>query len=119
MRSITSDSTTNDCVGSKRRTSFTAATSSAPSAEPCTFPLFCLPGDGHPMIVRSTMSDGWSVTALAATIAAFSSWRSSWYAPVFFQSTTCVCQWYASYLARTSSLNAMLVSPSIEIWLLS
>ena len=40
-----------------------AATSSAPSAEPWALPVFCLFGAGQPMIVRSAMNDGWSVTA--------------------------------------------------------
>jgi hypothetical protein len=40
-----------------------AATSSAPSAEPCALPVFCLFGAGQPMIVRSAMKLGRSVTA--------------------------------------------------------
>jgi hypothetical protein len=35
-----------------------AATSSAPSAEPCALPVFCLFGAGQPMIVRSAMNEG-------------------------------------------------------------
>jgi hypothetical protein len=41
-------------------------------------PVFCLVGAGQPMIVRSTMNDGLSVTALAASIASYSAWTSSW-----------------------------------------
>ena len=43
-----------------------ALTSSSPSAEPCAAPVFCLFGAGQPMMVRSTMIDGRSVSALAA-----------------------------------------------------
>ena len=35
-----------------------AATSSAPSAEPCAAPVFCLFGAGQAMIVLSAMNDG-------------------------------------------------------------
>ena len=44
------------------RSSERAATSSAPSAEPWALPVFCLFGAGQPMIVRSTMKVGFSVT---------------------------------------------------------
>ncbi len=50
----------------------------SPSAEPCAAPVFCLVGAGQPMIVRSTMNDGLSVTALAASIASYSAWTFSW-----------------------------------------
>ena len=81
---------------SNPRTFFVAASSSAPSAEPWILPVFCLPGDGQPMIVRRMMSDGFEVSPLAASIAANSSATSSTYSPDFFQSTTCTCQPYAS-----------------------
>jgi len=37
-----------------------------PKAEPWIFPVFCFFGEGHPMMVRSLISDGLSVTALSA-----------------------------------------------------
>ena len=43
--------------------------------------------------------EGWSISPCAASMAACSSATSSSYTPVFFQSTTWVCQWYASYRA--------------------
>ncbi len=55
-----------------------AATSGSPSAEPWAAPVFCLFGAGQPMIVRSAMSDGLSVTALAASNAAYRACTSSW-----------------------------------------
>jgi len=72
------------------------------------------------MIVVSRMMEGWSVTSCAARIASYREWTSSSY-PVkpFVQSTCWVCQPYASYLLSTSSLNAMLVSSSIEMRLSS
>jgi hypothetical protein len=45
-------------LGSKPRTFFVAASSSAPSAEPWILPVFCLPGEGQPMIVFRMISDG-------------------------------------------------------------
>ena len=70
--------------------------SSPPSAEPWILPVFCLPGEGQPMIVFRTMIDGLDVSALAASSAAYSSAASSTYSPVLFQSTVCTCQPYAS-----------------------
>ena len=64
--------------GSKPRISLVAATSSAPSAEPWILPVFCLFGAGQPMMVRSAMNDGRSVSALAASSAAYSASTSSW-----------------------------------------
>jgi hypothetical protein len=55
---------------------------------PWILPLFCLPGEGQPMIVFRMISDGLSVSPLAASIAAYSSATSSTYSPVFFQSTS-------------------------------
>ena len=55
-----------------------ASTSSAPSAEPWTLPVFCLFGAGQPMMVRSAMNDGRSVSAFAACSAAYSASTSSW-----------------------------------------
>ena len=56
-------STGNVTSGSKPRIRLVAATSSAPSAEPCALPVFCLFGAGQPMMVRSAMMEGWSVLA--------------------------------------------------------
>ena len=69
------------------------------------------------MIVRSAMNDGLSVTSRAAWKAAsraatFSSYRPS----SSSQLTRCVCQPYASYRCTMSSLNAMIVLSSIEMW---
>ena len=87
-----SSSTGKFTAGSKPRISLVAATSASPSAEPCAAPVFCLVGAGQPMIVRSTMSDGLSVTALAARMASYSAWGSSWYPVPVTQSTCCTCQ---------------------------
>src|SRR5665648_402659 len=65
-RASTSSSTWNCCSGSKPSSSLMAATSGAPSAEPCTAPVFFLVGAGQPMIVRREMIDGRPVSALAA-----------------------------------------------------
>ena len=59
-------------------------------------PEFCLPGLGQPMIVFRMIIDGFDVSPFAASIAAYSSATSSTYSPVFFQSTVCTCQPYAS-----------------------
>ena len=61
-----SSSTWKVTSGSKPRIFLVAATSSAPSAEPCASPVFCLFGAGQPMIVRSAMNDGRSVSSRAA-----------------------------------------------------
>ena len=74
---ITSGSTAKVAAGSKPSTVFRPATSSAPSFEPCEPWVSCLVGDGHAMIVRSRMKDGLSVTALAASIAAYRASTSS------------------------------------------
>ena len=55
-----------------------AATSASPSAEPWAAPVFCLFGAGQPMIVRSTMIDGASVSALASSNASYSASTFSW-----------------------------------------
>ena len=91
-----SSATTKVSAGSKPSTFLTAASSSAPSADPWILPVFCLVGDGQPMIVFRMISDGLSVTPCAASMAAYSSCLSSTYSPVFFQSTVCTCQPYAS-----------------------
>jgi len=54
-----------------------AATSSTPSAEPCALPVFCSFGAGQPMIVRSRMIEGRSVSASAASTARCSASTSS------------------------------------------
>ena len=69
-----------------------AATSSAPSAEPCAAPVFCLCGAGQPMIVVSAMSDGASVCSLAVSSAWYSAWTSSWYPFGVRQLSRCTCQ---------------------------
>ena len=66
---MTSSLTSKVWSGSNPSTFFVAATSSSPSAEPCTPPVFILLGAGYPMIVRSAMNDGLSVTFLASAIA--------------------------------------------------
>ena len=69
VRSMTSSGTTKLCSGSQPSTRLVAASSSEPSADPWIFPVFCLPGEGQPMIVFSTMSDGREVSPWAASIA--------------------------------------------------
>ena len=77
-----------------------AATSSAPSAEPWILPVFCLFGAGQPMMVRSAMKEGRSVSAFAATSACVQ--RLDVLVVVALvgvaarQSTVCTCQPYAS-----------------------
>ena len=94
---MTSGSTSKASAGSKPSTSLVAATSSAPSAEPCAFPVFWAFGAGQAMIVRSRMKLGLSVTASAALIAAYSAGTSSRYSlPPWVQSTSCTCQPYAA-----------------------
>ena len=66
---MTSSETSKVWSGSKPSTFLVAATSSAPRAEPCDFPVPCSLGAGQAMIVLSSMKLGWSVTALAASIA--------------------------------------------------
>ena len=73
-----SSSTGNATAGSKPRISLVAATSSAPSAEPCAAPVFCLCGAGQPMIVRSAMIDGAAVWSRAAASASASASTFSW-----------------------------------------
>ena len=109
----TSGSTSKLLSGSKPRARLTPATSSAPSAAPCTPPVFIFFGAGKPMTVRSRMIEGRSPTALAASAAARIAETSS---P---PSTTCTCQPYASYRVATSSPSAMAVSSSMEILLSS
>ena len=67
---MTSGSTAKLTAGSNPSSSFVAAISSAPSALPWTDSVPRLFGLGQPMIVLSTMSDGLSVTAFAASMAA-------------------------------------------------
>ena len=75
---------------------FVAASSSPPRAEPWILPVFCVVGAGQPMMVFTTMSEGLLDSAFAASIAACRACTSSTYSPVFFQSTVCTCQPYAS-----------------------
>ena len=83
--------------GSSPSTRLVAATSSAPSAEPCALPVFCAFGAGQAMIVRSRMNDGRPVSAFAASSAASKAATSSTYVPsARRQSTSCTCQPYAS-----------------------
>ena len=65
-----SSSTANMASGSAPRASFRPDRASAPSFAPWMPPVFCLPGVGQPMMVRTAMIDGLSVTALAALMAA-------------------------------------------------
>ena len=58
--------------GSNPRIFFVLAISSSPSAEPCALPVFCSVGAGQPMIVRTAMNDGLSVTRCAFLIASSS-----------------------------------------------
>jgi hypothetical protein len=74
---MTSSATSKDLSGSKPSTFLVAATSSAPSAEPCAFPVPCADGAGQAMIVRRLMKLGRSVTARAAFRASSSSRRFS------------------------------------------
>ena len=64
--------------GSMPRIRLVAATSSAPSAAPWILPVFCLFGAGQPMMVRSLISVGRSVSARPAIMAAYSFATSSW-----------------------------------------
>src|SRR6266487_5528824 len=61
-----SSSAGNDTSGSNPRLRLVAATSSAPRAEPCASPVFCLVGAGQAMIVRRAMRDGWLGVSRAA-----------------------------------------------------
>lgn len=67
-----------------------AATSAAPSAEPCDLPVFCRFGAGHAMIVRIPIIVGRPVSALPASSAAFSASTSM--SPLACGSTRIVCQ---------------------------
>ncbi|CAM3924783.1 hypothetical protein ISCU110981_19900 [Isoptericola cucumis] len=79
--------------GSRPSSFFRPATSSTPMAEPWMPPVFCLVGDGQPMMVRRAMNDGLPVSALAASRAAASASTSSAYpVPPTVQSTRWVCQ---------------------------
>jgi hypothetical protein len=94
---MTSSETSKVCSGSKPRIFLVAATSSAPAAEPWILPVFCLFGAGQPMIVRSRMKVGLSVTARPASIASYRAWTSSEYpVPSLVQSTWWTSQPYAA-----------------------
>ncbi len=67
-----------------------AATSSAPSAEPCAASVFRALGAGQAMIVRIAMIDGRSVSACAARSAAYRAWTSM--SPSSPGSIRCTCQ---------------------------
>ena len=90
---MTSSATSKVCSGSKPRIFLVAATSSSPSAEPWALPVFCLFGAGQPMIVRSWMNDGRSVTAWAASQASTRPRCSVTFSP---PSTSWTCQPYAA-----------------------
>ena len=66
-----------DTSGSNPRMRLVAATSSAPSAEPCASPVFCLVGAGQAMMVCSLMKVGLSVTCLPRSMASSSASTSS------------------------------------------
>ncbi len=57
-------------------TSLVARTSSSPSGEPCALLVFCLLGDGQPMIDRTRISDGRSSSRIALSTATSSALRS-------------------------------------------
>lgn len=113
----TSSLTSKDFSGSKPRTRLVAATSSSPSAEPWAASVFWACGAGQAMIERIAMNDGLSVTAFAASIAAYSASTSR--SPLSLGATRWTCQPYASYRFIVSSDTAVSVSPSIEMWLSS
>ena len=62
-------STSKDFSGSKPRTFFKPASSSAPSFAPWAAPVPCFVGQGQAMIVDRRMNEGLSVTALAFSMA--------------------------------------------------
>ena len=82
----TSASTAKCTSGSKPRIFLVLRISSSPRADPCAAPVFCFVGAGQPMIVRTAMIDGRSVTRCAFLIAASRATTSS---P---ESTRWVCQ---------------------------
>ena len=80
-------------LSSKPSSAFMALISSAPILAPCTECEPALVGSGHPMTVVSLMKEGLSVTARAASIAAYSSSIfSSYFVPPLVKSTCCTCQ---------------------------
>jgi energy-coupling factor transport system ATP-binding protein len=91
--SRTSGATSKVCSGSKPRIFLVAATSSAPSADPCAAPVPWAFGAGHAMTVLSAMKLGRSVTERDASSASQSSWMSSSYlVPPLVQSMRCTSQ---------------------------
>ncbi len=94
-----------------------AATSSAPSAEPCAASVFCACGAGQAMIERIAMKEGREVSSRAASSASYRACTST--LPLNAGSIRWTCQPYASYRLSTSSENAVAVSPSMEMWLSS
>ena len=104
--------------GSKPRIRLVAATSSAPSAAPCASPVFCAFGAGQAMMVRSAMRDGCVVSPgrevglVAAPRVLEVAVRRAPVHPLHVPAVRLVP-------GRTSSDLAILVSPSIEMWLSS
>ena len=86
----TLSSTWNDSSGSSPSSTLVAATSSAPSADPCALPVFRRLGAGQPMIVRRAMNEGREVSARAASTATARAATST--LPSGLTSTYCVCQ---------------------------
>ena len=71
-----------------------AATSSSPRALPWALKVFCRLGAGQPMIVRSRMKLGLSVTRWALRIASYRAGHVLYAVvpPPWVQSTVCTCQ---------------------------
>ena len=96
---------------------FVALISSAPNADPCEPAVPCALGAGQAITECIRINVGLVVSCFAATIAASSATRST--LPVASAATSMTCHPYARYLAATSSVKALWVSPSIEILLSS
>ena len=103
--------------GFKPSATLVALISSSPSAEPCDAAVPCAFGAGQAITDFIRIKVGFVVSSLAADIAASSAARST--LPSFAAATSITCQPYARYRAETSSVNALCVSPSIEMRLSS
>ena len=103
--------------GFKPSATLVALISSSPNAEPCEPAVPCALGAGHAITDFMRIKVGLPVSFFAATIAASSAARSTF--PFAAAATSMTCQPYARYRADTSSVNALCVSPSIEMRLSS